>query len=189
MHKLNNGKRVLAFIITAALIICCIPMIPAMADFTSVNLLTGAGNKVDLSNSTPVYYDKYLTENVFASGYGLSSTTVSGLVDGDKSTECLFNGRGTSSRWWNGVRYALTEACFAQKLVIYSGLPAYIDCYDVYASDSLETLYRVGNYMGKFTCDGTAVEIPLNKSVQYFAVIYDQITSDNESARPREIEL
>ncbi|MBO4433708.1 MAG: hypothetical protein J5852_09275 [Clostridia bacterium] len=189
MHKFSISKKVLAIILAAALLFCCLPAMYAMADFTSVNLLTGAESKVDLANSTPVYYDKYLTENVFASGYGLSSTTVEGLVDGDKSTEYLFNGRGSTSRWWNGVRYALTEACFAEKLVIYSGLPAYIDCYEVYASDDLATLYRVGNYMGKFTCNGDAVEIPLNKSVQYFAVIYDQITSDNESARPREIEL
>lgn len=189
MHKKFNGKRALALFLSIAVLLCCFPAMYAMATFESENLLTGANSKVDLTNSTPVYYDKYLTENVFASGYGLTSSTITGLVDGDKSNECLFNGRGTSSRWWNGVRYALTEACFAQKLVIYSGLPAYIDCYDVYASDSLETLYRVGNYMGKFTCSGDAVEIPVNRSIQYFAVIYDQITSDNESARPREIEL
>ncbi|MBR4761600.1 MAG: hypothetical protein IK086_03090, partial [Clostridia bacterium] len=184
-----SSKRILAVALAFALLLCCLPATYAMADFTSVNLLTGAESKVDLTNSTPVYYDKYLTENVFASGYGLSSTTVTGLVDGDTSNECLFNGRGTTSRLWNGVRYALTEACFAEKLVIYSGLPALVDCYDVYVSNSLSTLYAVGNYLGKFTCDGTAVEIPVNRSVQYFAVIYDQITSENESARPREIEL
>ncbi|MBQ7726319.1 MAG: hypothetical protein IJT66_04165, partial [Clostridia bacterium] len=153
MNSFAIGKKVLALAVAVLLIAAVFPLgAAADGDFTPVNVLTGEGSLVNFANSTPVYLDKYLTENVFASGYGLSASTITGLVDGDLSNECLFNGRGATSRWWNGVRYALTEACFASKVTIYSGLPAYIDCYDVYASDSLTTLYNADHWLGEFTC-------------------------------------
>lgn len=190
MKTTTLSKKLLALVISVLLIAAVFPLAAsADGEFVSVNVLTGENNLVDLTNSTPVYHDKYLTENTFASGYGLSSSTITGLVDDDLTNECLFNGRGASSRLWNGVRYALTESCFAEKITIYSGLPALVDCYDVYASDSLSTLYNADHWLGEFTCTGTAVDVPVNREVQYLALIYNQGASANDSARPREIQL
>ncbi|MBQ7725606.1 MAG: hypothetical protein IJT66_00505, partial [Clostridia bacterium] len=65
MNKFAFGKKLIALALSVLLIAAVFPL-SAMADaeeFVSVNVLTGENSLVDLSNSTPVYHDKYLSEN------------------------------------------------------------------------------------------------------------------------------
>ncbi len=87
----------------------------------------------------------------------------------------------------SGVEIALTEAVYCGELKLYSGFEAYPDVYDVYASDSLDTLYNESNKVGNtVVCAGTARSVNINKKVQYVAVF---LTDYTYNGRIREIEL
>lgn len=69
-----------------------------------------------------------------------------------------------------GAVYSLTEAVFADYIMIYSGYDAYKDTYRVYASDSLDTLYSPDSIVGNnIVCGDAGVKIGVGKRVRYVA--------------------
>ncbi len=108
------------------------------------------------------------------------------LNDGDKENHKDVYG---ANDWGHhsGVEIALTEAVYCGELKLYAGFEAYPDIYDVYASDSRDTLYDASNKVGDtVVCAGTAPSVNINKKVQYVAVF---LTDYSGNGRIREIEL
>ena len=201
MKNKNYGTKFLAMLLAVILLLSCLPMaVSAEGEtaFVSENLLR---TKVDLENSTGVLYaHNNRTVSTSTNGGIASNNVVSALVDGDTSVGGDIWALSTTDSRWYGVQYALTESAYASHITLYAGLSNstnedgtinYLnDAYDVYASESLESLYTAENMVGKdVVCTGTAVNLTVERKVKYVGLLYNAITAQQTNARPKEIEL
>ena len=192
MQKIKFGRKALAFVLSVALLLCCLPAMYAMADFTSENLLE---TKLDTENSYGILFNHREKSVSPSTGGGLASNgVVAGLVDGNTSANHDIWGMTTDYTYgagynWYGVQYKLTETSFASHITLYADYSGMEHYYDIYASNSDEDLYCGINLMGKVYCDGTAQTVNINKDVLYVAIVFDAITSGDTNARPKELQL
>ncbi len=160
---------------------------PNGEEFISENLLMGS--KYDAKNSSGIVF--YSATSTALDDSRFDGNGAFGIVrDGDTTVHKDVYAYDTTSTNWIGARYALTEAVYCERLVIYAGFDTAVDYYRVYASDDLTTLYSSSNMMAEsIACDGTEKTVELKKNVKYIAVIYDNISANASNARPKEFQL
>lgn len=202
MKTRKQVTKLLSVLLSVIMLFGCMPFAVSAeevgTEFVSENLLS---TKIDIDNSKGVLYThSSRTVSDSTSGGIASNNVVAALVDGDTSVGGdIWALSITDSRWY-GVQYALTEAAYASHITLYAGLPNTVnedetinyfnDAYDVYASDNLNDLYAAENMVGKdVICTGSAVEINVERSVKYVALLYNAITANQTNARPKEIQL
>ncbi|MBR5923117.1 MAG: hypothetical protein IKZ59_04910, partial [Clostridia bacterium] len=157
MRIFSDLKKPMALVIALALIICCLPMIPAMADFTPENLLR---TKIDMDNSKRVMFThSNLTVSETTAGQA-PEAALAGLVDGNTTDHYDIGSYSNTDSRWFGFQYALTESSFASSIVFYGDSENLRAYYDIYASNDVDTLYRGVNLVGEFMSVGEAVTLP-----------------------------
>ena len=173
MRKIKLGKKVIAIVLSAALLMCCIPAMYAMADFTPVNVLAS-----NVSSARCVQF--YPSNHYVGDATRISAETIPFLTDGDTSTrkDC-YGALDWDPPRYIGVEYTLDDSYYIGELKIYSGYTAYIDTFEVYASNSLEDLYNDESSLvaSGVNCDDTGAQtLALNKTVKYVAFLISGYT-------------
>ena len=185
MHNKKLGKKVLAILLSAAILMCCIPAMFALADFVSENLLE---TKIDMDNSKRVMFTHSNLSVAETTAGQVPEAALAGLVDGNTSDHYDLNMYSATDSRWFGVQYALTESTFAKEIVLYGDYENLRAYYDIYASDDVDTLYRGFNLVGEVMSVGEAITLPVNRSVKYVALIAHSPLTEG-TARPKEIQL
>ena len=173
MQKTLLSKKVLAIILAAAVLICCFPAMYAMADFTPVNVLN---TNVDSARCVQFYPSNHYVGDATR----ISAETIPFLTDGDTSTrkDC-YGALDWDPPRYIGIEYTLDDSYYVGELKIYSGYTAYIDTFEVYASNSLEDLYNDESSLvaSGVNCDDTGAQtLALNKTVKYVAFLLSGYT-------------
>ena len=184
MHRISS-KRVLAVALAFALLLCCLPATYAMADFVSENLLE---TKIDMVNSKRVMFTHSNLTVAETTAGQVPEAALAGLVDGNTTDHYDIGSYSATDSRWFGIEYALDDTYFASHITFfadYSDLPA---CYHIYASDSLDGLYRTVNLVAEVTMNGNSVDLTVNRPVRYVALVFNPTVAGTD-ARPKEIEL
>ena len=163
--KTSTARKILALLLSAVLLIVCIPMaVFAEGEFQEENLL-----ETKLDSASPILY--YANSLGTADGSArVSATWLSNMTDGDRNTATDVYAFSVGDYRWFGGQFSLTEESFVGRIDIYGdyeNLPMY---YNVYASDDLSSLYRNVNKT-LILCDGTKQTVVVNKNIRYIAII------------------
>ena len=185
MRNKKLGKKVLAILLSAAIVMCCFPAMFALADFVSENLLE---TKIDMDNSKRVMFTHSTLTVAETTAGQVPEAALAGLVDGNTSDHYDFNMYSATDSRWFGVQYALTESTFAKEIVLYGDYENLRAYYDIYASNDLDTLYRGFNLVGEVMSVGESITLPVNRYVKYVALIAHFPLTEG-TARPKEIQL
>lgn len=103
----------------------------------------------------------------------ISEETLAKLTDGDTSTttDC-YSGLDWSPARYIGAEFTLDGSYFVGELNIYSGYTTSLDTFEVYASDSFDTLYSAASLIEKnVVCDGSKKTLTVNKNIKYVAFL------------------
>ena len=155
-------------------------IITGATKFVPANLLKTdlSGKKTvikDISNGTVQEHEQF-------NGAG----TVAIINDGDTATKVDAYG---ANDWGNnsGIVFELNNKAYCGNASIYAGYDTYPDKYDVYASDSEDTLYTAASLAATgVVCTGDEVSVPINREVKFLAVF---LTDYTYNGRIAEIEL
>ena len=167
----NFFKKGIAVVLSLAVLLCCLPVMFAMADFVPENVLS---SNVSSARCVQFYPSTYYVGDASH----ISAETIAKLTDGDKATtyDCQ-----TALDWdpprYLGVEYTLDDTYYIGELKIYSGYTTSVDTFDVYASDSFETLYSADSLVASgVNCDGTAAQtIEVNAEIKYVTFLISGI--------------
>ncbi|MBR4761401.1 MAG: hypothetical protein IK086_02035, partial [Clostridia bacterium] len=181
IKKIN--RKLPAFITAICIVFASISVATSVLadDFVPQNLL-----RTDLAGTPTCVIKSISTGAVSSHNQFNGAGTVAIIADGDTSTRVDAYG---ANDWGNnsGIVFELNNAAYCGDAVIYSGYEAYPDTYDVYASDSVDTLYTTASLVGTgVVCTGSQVLIPVNREVKYLAVF---LTDYTYNGRIAEIEL
>ncbi|MBR5619358.1 MAG: dockerin type I repeat-containing protein, partial [Clostridia bacterium] len=144
---------------------------PGEPGFTPVNVLA---SNVSAARCVQFYPSTYYVGDATH----ISDEAIAKLTDSDKTTtyDCQ-----TALDWdpprYLGVEYTLDDTYYIGELKIYSGYTTSIDTFDVYASDSFETLYSEESLVAAgVECDGTAAKtLALDRNVKYVTFLISGI--------------
>ncbi len=103
----------------------------------------------------------------------ISEATLAKLTDGDTltTTDC-YSGLDWSPARYIGAEFTLDGSYFVGELNIYSGYTTSLDTFEVYASDSFDTLYSAASLIEKnVVCDGSKKTLTVNKNIKYVAFL------------------
>ncbi|MBO4432706.1 MAG: dockerin type I repeat-containing protein [Clostridia bacterium] len=146
---------------------------PGEPGFDSVNVLR---NNVSASRCVQFYP----TNNYVGDSERIPAETISFFTDGDTATRKDSMG---ALDWdpprYIGVEYTLDDSYYIGELKIYSGYTAYIDTFEVYASNSLDDLYDDESSLvaSGVNCDDTGAKtLALNKKVKYVVFLISGYT-------------
>lgn len=176
------SQRFLAILTVICIAFMSAPlMMTAFAnDFVPQNLL-----QTDLSSVKTVV--KNISDgNVFEHNQFNGAGALAVLTDGDTVTTADAYG---ANDWGHnsGVVFELGNEAFCGSLSVFSGYAAYPDTYDVYVSDSIDTLYGNSSLVAdNIVCTGTEQSITINKSIKYVALFLVDYTYNGRIA---EVEL
>ena len=109
-----------------------------------------------------------------------------GSVDGDTSKAYDVYAYGDTNTNLIGARYHLDAAYFVGELKLYSGLADNKDIFRVYASDTLENLYRADNAVTlNAACDGSGTTVTINRTIKYISIFFDNVATTDETSGTR----
>lgn len=181
--KISHSRKFLAILLSVVLLISCVPMMVfADGEFVEENLL-----ETKLDSASPILY--YANSLATADGSArVSAAWLSAMTDGDRNTATDIYAYSAGDYRWFGGQFALTEESFVGRIDVYGdyeNLPVY---YNVYASDSLDSLYRNVNKT-LIRCNGTVQSVVVNKNVRYIAVVMQNAMNADTTSRLKEIEV
>lgn len=181
--KTSTARKILALLLSAVLLIVCIPMaVFAEGEFQEENLL-----ETKLDSASPILY--YANSLGTADGSArVSAAWLSNMTDGDRNTATDVYAFSAGDYRWFGGQFSLTEESFVGRIDIYGdyeNLPMY---YNVYASDDLSSLYRNVNKT-LILCNGTKQTVVVNKNIRYIAIIMQNALNADTTSRLKEIEV
>ena len=120
------------------------------------------------SNGTVRYNNTFINQ-AYKDGAAVGNGIIGALIDGDTGTHYdVYEWEG----YLTGLQYSLLDTFAAYELRLSSGLSGYPDRYQIYASDSLDTLYSATNCIENMTVDheGT-VTYTIDRPVRYVAFL------------------
>ena len=176
------SQRVLAILTVLCIAFMSLPLLMTAfaGDFVPENLL-----QTDLT-SVKTVVKSISAGNVFEHNQFNGAGALAVLTDGDTVTTADAYG---ANDWGHnsGVVFELGNEAFCGSVSLFSGYPAYPDTYDVYASDSIDTLYGNSSLIGNdIVCTGSKQSIAVNKSIKYVALFLVDYTYNGRIA---EVEL
>ena len=146
--------------------------------------------------------EEFTPENLMISGVASFTPVIKSISTGAVQEHNQFNGGGAvatlndgntsnnidvygANDWdnYSGVQIELSEAAYCASVSIFSGFADYPDTYDVYASDSLETLYAHPSLVASgVVCKGAEQSLAINRTVKYLAIFLTDYTYNGRIA-------
>ena len=116
-----------------------------------------------------VRYNNTFINQAYKDGAAVGNDIIGALIDGDSDTHYdVYEWEG----YLTGLQYTLLDTFAAYEVRMSSGLSGYPDRYQIYASDSLDTLYSAANRVENMTVDHTGtVTYTIDKPVRYVAFL------------------
>ncbi len=200
----RQSHRLLSVLLAILLIVSALPLATGAAaetEFVSENILRKEG-VIDTDASkgsmyiTPRNPAGTAADSTRLTSKNLLTTLTDGVFSYAEGAPDIIAFGNTDYRLF-GALFALDQAYYSDHITVYGGTDSLIDYYRVYASDSLDTLFRNENLTiveGNGAAAGA--EVPLHKDVQYIAFVYDHLKvyqdtgrEDASNGRPKELEL
>ena len=200
----RQAHRLLSVLLAILLIVSALPLATGAAaetEFVSENILRKEG-VIDTDASkgsmyiTPRNPAGTAADSTRLTSKNLLTTLTDGVFSYAEGAPDIIAFGNTDYRLF-GALFALDQAYYSDHITVYGGTDSLIDYYRVYASDSLDTLFRNENLTiveGNGAAAGA--EVPLHKDVQYIAFVYDHLKvyqdtgrEDASNGRPKELEL
>lgn len=200
----RQAHRLLSVLLAILLIVSALPLATGAAaetEFVSENILRKEG-VIDTDASkgsmyiTPRNPAGTAADSTRLTSKNLLTTLTDGVFSYAEGAPDISAFGNTDYRLF-GALFALDQAYYSDHITVYGGTDSLIDYYRVYASDSLDTLFRNENLTiveGNGAAAGA--EVPLHKDVQYIAFVYDHLKvyqdtgrEDASNGRPKELEL
>ena len=200
----RQAHRLLSVLLAILLVVSALPLAMGAAaetEFVSENILRKEG-AIDTDASkgsmyiTPRNPAGTAADSTRLTSKNLLTTLTDGVFSYAEGAPDIIAFGNTDYRLF-GALFALDQAYYSDHITVYGGTDSLIDYYRVYASDSLDTLFRNENLTiveGNGAAAGA--EVPLHKDVQYIAFVYDHLKvyqdtgrEDASNGRPKEIEL
>lgn len=200
----RQAHRLLSVLLAILLVVSALPLATGAAaetEFVSENILRKEG-VIDTDASkgsmyiTPRNPAGTAADSTRLTSKNLLTTLTDGVFSYAEGAPDIIAFGNTDYRLF-GALFALDQAYYSDHITVYGGTDSLIDYYRVYASDSLDTLFRNENLTiveGNGAAAGA--EVPLHKDVQYIAFVYDHLKvyqdtgrEDASNGRPKELEL
>lgn len=195
----------LSLILALMLVVSALPGMAVTAsetEFVSVNILRQEGAIDTEASKGSVYFSLRSPASSFVESTRLTSKNLltkltDGLLSYDAGQEPDILANSNTDFRLFGALFALKQTYYSDHITVYGGAKTLVDYYRVYASDSLDTLYRNENLtIVEGNGSSAGVEVPLHKDVRYIAFVYDHLKTyqdtgreDASNGRPKEIEL
>lgn len=180
--SVKQKNRILSFVLALAVTLVSLPL----SLFTSAQEFVSENAMLNNVKSMTTVVKNLSSGSVYEHGQFNGAGAVPFLNDGDTATVKDIYG---ANDWGHnsGILIELNSSFYAGEVRLYSGFAEYPDTYDVYASDSLDTIYSESSKVGdSVLCTGTVRKINVNKKVKYIAVF---LTDYTYNGRIAEIEL
>lgn len=116
-----------------------------------------------------VRYNNTFINQAYSNGNAVGSAIIAALIDGDTDTHYdVYEWSG----YMTGLEYAMLDTFAAYEVRLSSGLSGYPDRYQIYASDSLDTLYSAENRVENMTRDHEGTQTySIDRPVKYVAFL------------------
>ena len=144
----------------------------------------------------------FVPQNLLQTNLASVKTVVKNISNGNVYEHNQFNGAGAlavltdgdtvttkdaygANDWGHnsGVVFEIGTKTYCGSVSVFSGFEAYPDTYDVYASDSLDTLYSSGSLIADdVVCTGAEKSIAVNKNAKYIALFLVDYTYNGRIA-------